>query len=212
VGIDNDEAFARVIAALNSYGFLLESDPHLPSVCGIVTGEPLRGSWWSHPLAHTIFSINEQLSHLAEIVTTKLVSSKVTFVEKKLWPDILAIGSARATWQMKKLSPGARALLKKVDAAGYLRTDQIQWNPARYQASVGDATRELEKKLLVLTAQIHTETGSHAKAVESWQSWRQKHQLASSRSIEHAMSKLTQLMAQLNAQFNARGTLPWTTR
>lgn len=101
---------------------------------------------------------------------TKLISGKVTLVHRKLWPDIFAIGVARAPWQMKSLSRSASSLLEMIDQQGSIRTDAIAW-PKSAAAKPGDAARELEKKLLVHSGQFHTETGAHAKLLETWKLW-----------------------------------------
>src|SRR5947207_2949642 len=100
-------SFDVVLSQLNDLGVLLESDPKLPSVSSLLTGEPMRGSWWSHPLAHTIFNVNEQLEEHRDVMMTKLISGKVTFVHRRLWPEILAIGTAREPWQTRDLSSTA---------------------------------------------------------------------------------------------------------
>ena len=53
--------FKKVLSSLESFGLLLVSDRAFPSVAGLVAGEPVRGSWWSHPMAHTIFAVDEML-------------------------------------------------------------------------------------------------------------------------------------------------------
>ena len=55
-----------VMSALKKSGFLLESDPKLPSVCTLITGAPLRSSWWSHPRAQTIFAVNKTVRNSEE--------------------------------------------------------------------------------------------------------------------------------------------------
>src|SRR5712691_9806540 len=48
-------------------------DPRLPSVCSLITGAPVRGSWWSHPFAHAIFHVSGQLADHADVLITKLI-------------------------------------------------------------------------------------------------------------------------------------------
>lgn len=61
-----------------------------------------------------------------DVVITKLVSKRVTYVHRKLWPAIVAVGSARQNWQLSGLSPTARELLALVDKTGRIRTDGIR--------------------------------------------------------------------------------------
>lgn len=188
---------------------MLESDPFLPSVCSLITGQPLRGSWWSHPQAQTIFQVNELLDDHEDVLLTKLVSGKVTFVHRKLWADLFAIGSARAQWQLSGLSVAARNLLGAVDANDIIRTDQLSW-PDSSKTKPGDAARELEKKLLVVASQVHTEFGAHAKSLETWEYWlRRSRSEASSVTSDAAMKNLEKRLTKMNQQFGGKATLPW---
>ena len=91
------------------HGLLLLQDKNLPNAVTEITGEHVSGSWWSHPRSHEIFWTIEQLPE-KEVITTKLIGGKVTFVHRKLWPALFAIGSAREAWQMRGLSREASAL------------------------------------------------------------------------------------------------------
>lgn len=202
--------FKLVLDQLKKDGFLLESDPKLPSVCTLITGEALRGSWWSHPQAQTIFQVNEQLEAQQDVLITKLISGKVTFVHRKVWPQLLAVGSARAEWQLKGLSADARALLVMIDAKGVLRTDKVSWPQSR-KTKPGDAARELEKNLLVVASQVHTESGAHAKTLETWQHWVKRSGFSRTKiSVKGAMKNLEDQLGKLNQQFGAKARLPWT--
>src|SRR5437588_12294056 len=103
---------------LRNRGVLLAADARLPSVATIVAAEPIRGSWWAHPKAHAIFAATSALARHPDAMALLLVSRKVTFVHRRLWPAILTIGLARERWQRKGLPAGARALLKRVEKAG----------------------------------------------------------------------------------------------
>jgi len=167
--------FKRVLSKILSYGFLLESDPKLPSVCTLITGTPLKGSWWSHPQAQTIFQVNEKLEEHPDVLITKLVSGKVTFVHRNLWPEILAVGTSHEPWQMAGLSHSAQSLLSMVQAKGSLRTDQlVSTELPRTRTKPGENARELERKILVHAEQIHTTSGAHAKVLETWEHWSNK--------------------------------------
>ena len=47
---DPAQEFQKVLAALGEFGLLMVSDRAFPSVSGLIAGEPVKGSWWSHPL------------------------------------------------------------------------------------------------------------------------------------------------------------------
>lgn len=201
--------FKTALQILRRLGVLLETDAHLPSVASLIAGEPVSGSWWSHPSAEKIYVTLGGLADHRDIMFTKLLSGKVTLVHRKLWPEIFAIGTARAPWQMKGLSKSARDLLKMIDAQGSVRTDQIDW-PKPAAAKPGEAARELEKKLLLHAGQFHTETGAHAKLLESWEAWAKKvGLLVPTMELEKAMQKMEERVRKLNHQFEAKARLPW---
>ena len=82
----------RVLAALKRYGLLLQTDARLPNVCALVTGAPIRGSWWAHPRSHDIFRVSCHVAEHPDVLVIKLVSSKVTYVHRALWPYVVTIG------------------------------------------------------------------------------------------------------------------------
>lgn len=207
--------FKRVFTNILEFGVLLESDPTLPSVCTLITGAPLRGSWWSHPLAQTIFQVNEKLQDHQDVLITKLISAKVTFVHRDLWPEILAIGTAREPWQMQGLSISAQALLKTLEETGVLRTDQVGWAKSLSQSTAkskpGDAARDLERKLLIHAEQIHTASGAHAKLLETWEQWSTRTGFAAPAiQTDQAKKNLEERLRKLNDEFGATARLPWS--
>jgi len=209
VKTDAPAYFQLVMSQLQRCGLLLESDPRLPSICSLISGAPVRGSWWSHPLAHTIFHVSGQLADHSDVLITKLIFGKVTFVHRKLWPEIFAIGTARERWQTKDLSPRARSMLKIVGEQGSLRTDELSWARSA-KGKPGDAARELEQKLLIHAGEFHTATGTHAKLLESWQHWAQRTGFRPSViSADRAKRRIEETLDNLDEQFGAKAKLPW---
>ena len=84
----------RLIAALETGGLLLLQDKSFPSVVGVITGESLAGSWWSHPRSDEIFRAVSAIAAHPDVLTCKLYGAKVTFVHRTLWPAVLEIGRA----------------------------------------------------------------------------------------------------------------------
>ena len=141
--------------ALEQYGLLLLQDKVLPSIVGMITGERLAGSWWSHPRSQEIFRRLEELEAAGDVVSTKLIGGKVTFVHRRLWPALTAVGSSRQEWQMRGLSPAARRLLARVDEEKSVHAS-------------GAAAKELQKRLLVDAHEEHTASGKHVTVLKSW--------------------------------------------
>jgi len=191
---------ARVIKQFETHRLLLQTDAHLPNVCTLVTGEPVRGSWWGHPRSHEIFRVNCDLADHPDVLLVKLISEKNTYVHRALWPAIVAVGKARESWQMDRLSRDSLVLLEKLERESPLETS----------GESSKAASELEKVLLIYSEQFHTERGSHSRRLETWDAWRRrrnfKHVLPSA---AQAKLELERVLDTLNAHFGGRGRLPW---
>jgi hypothetical protein len=148
----------QLLAALAKEGLLLTQDRSFPNVVAIVTGETLRGSWWAHPRCHEIFGCLSFIAAHPDVMVTKLIEGKVTFVSRRLWQPVLSVAVARDRWQTHGLSREAGALLEEVESKGTV------------QAS-GPESAELEQRLLVHGDQIHTESGKHKTRLETWPAW-----------------------------------------
>jgi hypothetical protein len=80
------------MVALVQHGMLLQSARGpVPSVAELVAGEPIRGSWWSHPASHEIFDALNQLCASPDVVRMRLLDGKVTLVHRRLWPALVRV-------------------------------------------------------------------------------------------------------------------------
>jgi hypothetical protein len=184
----------RVLAAVDEHGLLLVQDVRLPSVVAILTGETPRGSWWSHPKGKLVFAVLGMLADHPKIVFTKLLSGKQTLVHRRLWPDLLAAGSAGESWQTRGLSAAARSLLRRLASSA---------DPVR---ASGAAPKELEARLLAVTREVHTESGRHETALETWQAWAARVGCKPRRSASKAQTALERAARSIGA---SREALPW---
>lgn len=198
--------FERAFRQLEQVGLLLVSGSEIPDVRGLVTNRPSKGSWWADPAAQQIFLINEKLEDHSDVMITKLVSGKVTFVHRQLWDYLFAVAAARDDWQLNRLSKEARSLLDKVDASGSIRTDKLT---TKGKNKSGDV-RELEQRLLIHSDQVHTETGAHAKIIETWAHWAKRVKLKPKKTpVASAREFLERRLEEINQQFSGHGKLPW---
>jgi hypothetical protein len=92
-----------LLDAIAEHGLLLLQDKKLANVVTFMTGERVKGSWWSHPRAHEIFNAVEALPE-DQVLETKLVGGKVTFVHRSLWPDLLAVATGEREYQVHTTS------------------------------------------------------------------------------------------------------------
>jgi hypothetical protein len=185
--------FSAALDALAGSGLLLVQDKTLPNVVTIVTGESVAGSWWSHPKGRLVFSVVSRLDDHPDVVFAKLVNGKVTLVHRRLWPALAAVGSAREPWQLAGLSPAAGRLLDNVDRSGEVR-------------AAGAPVKELERKLLVHSEQVHTESGRHETRIEPWPAWARRVGVEPLRSAAAGRQLLEKASAAIGAPSSA---LPW---
>lgn len=187
-------AVESVFAALMQHGLLLKQDKSIPSVVGIVTGESLRTSWWSHPKSHLIFSVLSILADDSRVLFTKLLDRKDTLVHSSLWPALLAAVSARGAWQMQGLSAAAAALLNRID-----RSDSgIR--------STGPVAKELQSRLLATAHEVHTDSGRHELVLESWPTWSNRVQCKALKRCADGRRILERAAESLGAPLEV---LPW---
>lgn len=141
---------------------LVDAAPGVPSLVGSYAGK-IRGSWWGHPKGKLIFNAASLLADSGEVVAVKLVDGKETFVHRERWPALarVATDALRVKAAREALSPAARKLLARVEAAGELVATKQD----------AKARRELEEALLVLAEEKHTESGKHVTVLRSFEAW-----------------------------------------
>ena len=200
----------RVLEVLQRFGLLLEADTQLPSVAGIVTQEPIRGSWWGHPQGKIIYEVLMRLDSRTDILAAKLISGKVTFIQRRLWPALIGVGMARESWQLENLTYTARELYTTVTKENVLQTDQLEKLSSFKPKSLGDAARELERMLLVYGESFHTISGKHAKRLETWEHWLRRVGFTGPLlPPEEGKQLLENILTELNQHYHAKGRLPW---
>jgi hypothetical protein len=191
-----EESVETVLDALARHGLLFKQDKTLPNVVGIVTGESLRTSWWIHPKSHLIFSVLSSLADDPQVLITKLLSRKDTLVHSALWPALVAVGCARASWQSQSLSSQAADLLNRIDCGESVR-------------AAGPAAKELQMRLLAITHEAHTESGRHELEFESWSAWSRRVNCKALNTGAEGRQLLELAATQFGAPLKA---LPWWAR
>lgn len=151
---------AALLGEVDRHGLLLQHDRVLPSATAFLAGEPVAGSWWSHPLAHPIYDALQELAD-GHVLQAKLVAGKLTLVARRLWPALVAVGGERAHWQVAGLPAAATDLLDAVESAA---------GPVLVDASTRQAANLLVPRLLVVATEVHLPSGRHTKALAPWRS------------------------------------------
>ena len=158
------DAAAMIAGSAEAEGLLLIHDQRLPSATALIAGEPISGSWWSHPLAGVIYSALASLDE--RFATCKLVARKLTLVAPRLWAGLAAVGGAKLPWQVERLSDADLGLLDLVEAS----PDPVLLDRPELRA----CGRRLEARLLVAVEEVHTDAGHHLRGLEAWSRWLHK--------------------------------------
>jgi hypothetical protein len=186
-----------VLLALTGTGLLLLQDKQLPNIATLVTGESLRGSWWSHPKGKVIFAVVRELDDHPDVLFTRLIHGKVTLVHRQLWSAFMAVVSGGEEWQVRGLSEAARSLL-----------DASNESPSPV-ASSGPAVKELAARLLAHTEEVHGDMGRHELLVQPWKAWAQRANVNALRSVSAARQRIEEAAKAIGAE---RTALPWHAR
>jgi hypothetical protein len=80
----------QALAFIRKHGVVLESARGpVPSLAEVIVGEPVRGSWWSHPKSHEIFAVTQAIRDSEDVLVCRLIKGKITFVHRRLWPALV---------------------------------------------------------------------------------------------------------------------------
>jgi hypothetical protein len=187
----------RVMSELERLGFLLLQDAKLPNLAALVAGAPISGSWWGHPAGHAIFGVAGEIDAHPDVMVTKLCAGKVTFVHRRFFGALIAIGRAREPWQLRGLSSAARRLLERVDRE-------------KVATAKGPAAKDLEKRLLVASREVHTDSGAHAIELVEWSRFaRERRVKVEKLGTDSAKKRVETALAAIEAESSARAKLPW---
>lgn len=209
-----DPDLLRIEGELERIGLLLEHDADLPSVTTLIAGEPIRGSWWGHPLGHRIFDLLGHLIRGTGRLAPKIVNGKITYVHPRLWDALITVATDEGAQRLRGLSPLALDVRKEVMHAGQVRADQLRIRAHGETPTAKELTkaiRELETRLLVNTANVHTESGAHAKVIMTWAAWAAAHGATIPSTIPPATARaaLDQAVAALRSESNHPIKIPW---
>ncbi len=82
----------QAIAFVKANGVVLESARGpVPNLAEAIAGATIRGSWWAHPKANTIFLCSRAIRESADVLVCRLVGGKVTYVHRRLWPALVRL-------------------------------------------------------------------------------------------------------------------------
>jgi hypothetical protein len=187
------ETSETIVALLHTSGLLLQQDPLLPNVVTLLAGSPVRGSWWTHSAAHRIYGCLSEISRHPDVLVTRLVRGKITFVHRRLWPDVFAVARSQMPWQVAGLSASGHKLYEEVERQGIL-------------LSSGPTAKEIARRLLVHDEQVHTPAGHHELRLESWSLWAERVTCPRTRTASEGLRQLEAVLLGLGGTI---AMLPW---
>ncbi|MCH8146810.1 MAG: hypothetical protein IH987_02315 [Planctomycetes bacterium] len=200
----------QAMAVLERHGLLMQSDAKLPSVVALVVGKPVRGSWWGHPQGDAIHILNTQLREHPDVIATHLVGRKITYVHRRLWPELFGVATSKEKWQLDGLSRDCRTLFRRVEKHGFIRSDDEALLPTVSSRERRTVIRTLEERLLVHCVEVHTERGTHAKAMQTWaRCRRQKKFRRKPLAAPDARERLSAVIKLWSGGSNTNALLPW---
>ena len=94
---------------------LMSARGPVPNLAEAIAGEPIRGSWWGHPMSHHIYQVFEAVRDSEQVLVCRLAGGKVTFVHRRLWPALV-----RLAGRLPKR--GLAAIREEHTARGHHRT------------------------------------------------------------------------------------------
>lgn len=178
--------------SLATHGVLLLQDKVLLDVVGMLAGGKLSTSWWSHARGQVIFACLEHLSDDPDVIASRLVAGKVTYVHRRLWPEFLAVARSGEAWQTRGISKPARQLLDSMSDSG--------------TRASGQAARELQDRLLVYARQVHTEGGRHELHLQPWSAARKTQHVIAAPSVAAARATIEKAVVGIGG---SAASLPW---
>jgi hypothetical protein len=190
------ETSETLVARLQTNGILLQQDPLLPNVVTLLVGSPLHGSWWTHSSAHHIYTCLNQITQHPDVLVTRLVRGKITFVHRWLWPAVLAVACSHMPWQVAGLSANAHNLYEEVEEQGTL-------------LSSGPRAKEILRRLLVHDEEVHTPAGHHELRLESWSLWAERVTCPRTSTASEGQQQLEESLCALGG---TNTMLPWGKR
>ena len=128
----------QALAFIRRHGVVLEAaHGRVPSLAEAIAGEPVRGSWWSHPKSQESFAVTRAIRDNDDVLVCRLIKGKVTYVHRRLWPALVRAAS--------HLPPDRVSQLREVHtSSGHHVTNEVPF-PKWVPSSVRAAARSLSE-------------------------------------------------------------------
>ena len=82
----------EALAFVREHGIVLASARGAaPRLTEVIVGEPIQGSWWSHPQSRRIYAILRAVSESQQVLVCRLIDGKITLIHRRLWPALVVL-------------------------------------------------------------------------------------------------------------------------
>ncbi len=82
----------QALAFVRKHGIVLASAKGpVVNLAQAIAGEPIKGSWWSHPMGREIFALFQKIEDSRDVLVCRAVGGKITFVHRRLWPALVRL-------------------------------------------------------------------------------------------------------------------------
>ncbi|HEY0463784.1 MAG TPA: hypothetical protein VGC79_06225 [Polyangiaceae bacterium] len=156
----------QALAFVEKHGVVLQAARGpVPSFAEYVTGGPIKGSWWAHAKGHEIFELATVVSEHADVLVCKLITGKVTYVHRRLWPALVKLA---ARFDQAQLAQVANEHTQ-AGAHRSITTPFPKWVPADVASAARQLTIEDAERLLapILAAAAPPKRGKKRGAVHT---------------------------------------------
>lgn len=95
---------AQALRFVERHGIVLESARHatVPSLAEAVAGEPIKGSWWSHPKGRAIFKVTRAVRESPRVLVCRVIDGKISFAHERVWPALVRLGDRIARTRLAR--------------------------------------------------------------------------------------------------------------
>jgi hypothetical protein len=97
-------AVDAALSFIREHGVVLASGKGpAPRLTELISGEPIKGSWWAHPKSHQIFAVLQAISESKDILTCRLIDGKLTLIHRRLWPALVRAADLFSAYQLAQV-------------------------------------------------------------------------------------------------------------
>ena len=133
------------LAFVRRHGIVLVSAKGpAPRLTEAIAGETIKGSWWAHSKSHQIFAVLQKLEDSPDILVCRLISGRLTFVHRRLWPAIVKLERYFLPDQLAQVRQEHTASGKHVNHL----TAYPEWVPAKTREEAARLTTQDAQALL----------------------------------------------------------------